>query len=83
MVTKPNRLGRNMAELLAIEADLTKRNVGLVILSMGGGRLETRNPSMRLMLTILAGVTEWKRELMLERQRERTFNGRCHDEARL
>jgi DNA invertase Pin-like site-specific DNA recombinase len=58
------------AELLAIEADLSKRGVGLVVLSMGGERLDTRNPTSKLMLTILAGVATWEREIMLERQRE-------------
>ena len=70
IVTKPDRLARSTAELLAIEADLSKRGVGLVVLSMGGERLDTRNPTSKLMLTILAGVATWEREIMLERQRE-------------
>lgn len=69
-VTKPDRLARSTAELLAIEADLSRRGIGLVVLSMGGERLDTRNPTARLMLTILAGVAMWEREIMLERQRE-------------
>lgn len=69
-VTKPDRLARSTAELLMIEADLSKRGVGLVVLSMGGERLDTRNPTSKLMLTILAGVATWEREIMLERQRE-------------
>jgi DNA invertase Pin-like site-specific DNA recombinase len=69
-VTKPDRLARNTAELLTIEADLSKRGVGLVVLSMGGERLDTRNPTSKLMLTILGGVATWEREIMLERQRE-------------
>jgi DNA invertase Pin-like site-specific DNA recombinase len=69
-VTKPDRLARSTAELLSIEADLTKRGIGLVILSMGGERLDTRKPTSKLMLTILAGVATWEREIMLERQRE-------------
>ena len=69
-VTKPDRLARSTAELLSIEADLSKRGVGLVVLSMGGERLDTRNPTSKLMLTILAGVATWEREIMLERQRE-------------
>ncbi len=40
MVTKPDRLARSTADLLAIEADLSKRKIGLVVLSMGGERLE-------------------------------------------
>jgi DNA invertase Pin-like site-specific DNA recombinase len=69
-VTKPDRLARSTAELLIIEADLSKRGIGLVVLSMGGERLDTRNPTSKLMLTILAGVATWEREIMLERQRE-------------
>jgi DNA invertase Pin-like site-specific DNA recombinase len=70
VVTKPDRLARSTAALLAIETDLSKRGVGLVVLSMGGERLDTRNPTAKLMLTILAGVATWEREIMLERQRE-------------
>ncbi len=69
-VTKPDRLARSTAELLTIEADLSKRSIGLIVLSMGGERLDTRNPTSKLMLTILAGVATWEREIMLERQRE-------------
>ena len=70
MVSKPDRLARNTAELLTIEQGLTARGVGLVILSMGGERIDTRNPTSKLILTILAGVATWEREIMLERQRE-------------
>jgi DNA invertase Pin-like site-specific DNA recombinase len=69
-VTKPDRLARSTAELLAIEVDLSKRDIGMIVLSMGGERLDTRNPTSKLMLTILAGVATWEREIMLERQRE-------------
>jgi DNA invertase Pin-like site-specific DNA recombinase len=70
MVTKPDRLARSTADLLAIEADLSQRGIGLIILSMGGERLDTRSPTAKLMLTILGGVATWEREIMLERQRE-------------
>jgi len=70
VVTKPDRLARSTADLLAIVADLSRRGIGLVVLSMGGERLDTRNPTSKLMLTILAGVATWEREIMLERQRE-------------
>ena len=69
-VTKPDRLARSTKELLEIEADLSKRGIGLLVLSMGGIALDTRNPTSKLMLTILAGVATWEREIMLERQRE-------------
>ena len=68
-VTKPDRL-RSTADLLSIEADLSKRGIALVILSMDGERLDTRKLTSKLMFTILAGVATWEREVMLERQRE-------------
>ena len=71
MVTKPDRLARSTADLLAIQTDLEERGVDLVIQSMG---LDTRgngsNPTTRLQLTILAAVAQFERELMLERQKE-------------
>jgi len=70
VVTKPDRLARSTAELLSVQTDLAQRGVGLVVLSMGGEKLDTRNPTSKLMLTILAGVATWEREIMLERQRE-------------
>ena len=70
IVTKADRLARSTQELLTIEKKLSDKGVGLVILSMGGERLDTRNPTSKLMLTILAAVAQWEREVMLERQRE-------------
>ncbi len=69
VVTKPDRLARNTAELLTIETDLTARKIGLVVLSIGGERIDTRSATSRLILTILGGVAEWERKIMLERQK--------------
>ena len=69
-VTKPDRLALNTADLLKIERYGSARGIGLIVLSMGGERFDTRNPTSRLILTILAGVATWGREIMLERQRE-------------
>jgi DNA invertase Pin-like site-specific DNA recombinase len=70
MVTKPDRLARSTSHLLSIVEDLNARSIGLIVLSMGGERVDTRNPTSKLILTILAGVAAWEREIMLERQRE-------------
>jgi DNA invertase Pin-like site-specific DNA recombinase len=70
IVTKPDRLARSVADLVGIVRDLDKRGVGLVLLSMGGDRVDTRNPTSKLMLHILASVAEFERDVMLERQRE-------------
>jgi DNA invertase Pin-like site-specific DNA recombinase len=70
IVTKPDRLARSTAHLLTIVEDLNRRGVGLVLLSMGGERMDTRNPTAKFMLTMLAAVAELERNLMLERQKE-------------
>lgn len=70
VTTKPDRLARSTGDLLAIVAKLEAKGVALVVLSMGGEKLDTRNPTSKLILTILAGVATWEREIMLERQRE-------------
>jgi len=70
VVTKPDRLARSVADLLALVESLGKRGVGLRVLSMGGAELDTSMPTGRLMLTMLGAVAEFERALMLERQRE-------------
>ncbi len=70
VVTKPDRLARSTRELLDIEDGLRARGIGLTVLSMGGEQLDTSKPTSKLMLTILAAVASWEREIMLERQRE-------------
>lgn len=70
VATKPDRLARSTADMLALVSRLEAKGVGLVILSMGGQRLDTRTPTGKLMLTMLAAVAEFERQLMLERQRE-------------
>ena len=70
MVAKPDRLARSTADLLGIVARLEAKGVALVVLSMGGSPVDTRTPTGKLMLTMLAAVAEFERDLMLDRQRE-------------
>ena len=70
VATKPDRIGRSTEDLLAIVRRLEGKGVGLVVLSMGGQRVDTRTATGKLMLTMLAAVATFERDLMLERQRE-------------
>jgi DNA invertase Pin-like site-specific DNA recombinase len=70
VVTKPDRLARSTENLLAIVRTLERKNVGLIVMSMGGQRLDTRCPTGKLLLTMLGAVAAFERELMLERMRE-------------
>ncbi len=66
-VTKLDRLARSVRDLMAIVDRLAAKGVALRILAMN---MDTATPTGKLMLTILGGVAEFERELMLERQRE-------------
>lgn len=70
LVTKPDRLARSVADLLAIVTRLETKGVALRILSMGGSAVDTGTPTGKLMLTMLGAIAEFERSLMLERQRE-------------
>jgi DNA invertase Pin-like site-specific DNA recombinase len=69
-VTKHDRLARSTTDLLRIVEDFYRRGVGLVMLSMGGQKIDTRSPTGKLMVTMLAAIAEFERGLLLERQRE-------------
>lgn len=64
--TRPDRIARSASDLLAIVKRLQDRKVDVRILSLG---IDTTTPTGRLMLTVLAGMAEFERDLMLERQR--------------
>lgn len=70
VVTKPDRLARSTADLLGYVQTVQAKKCGLIILSMNGTTLDTTSPTSKLMLTMLAAVAEFERDLMLERQRE-------------
>ncbi len=54
---------------LSVRADLNTAmaQVGLRVLNLG---MDTQTPTGRLILTVLGGVAQFEREMMLERQRE-------------
>lgn len=67
VVTKLDRLARSVANLLEIVIRLEAKGVALRILNLG---LDTATPTGKLMLTVMGGVAEFERSMMLERQRE-------------
>lgn len=67
IVTRLDRLARSVAHLMEILATLAKKGASLRILAMG---IDTATPTGKLMLTVLGGIAEFEREIMLERQRE-------------
>ncbi|HLO77107.1 MAG TPA: recombinase family protein [Magnetospirillum sp.] len=67
VVTKLDRLARSVGHLLTITDTIKAKGADLRILNMG---IDTATPTGKLMLTVLGGIAEFEREIMLERQRE-------------
>jgi len=67
VVTKLDRLARSVAHLMEVLAALDAKGASLRILGLG---IDTATPTGKLMLTILGGIAEFERGIMLERQRE-------------
>jgi len=67
VVTKLDRLARSVAHLMEVLAALDAKGASLRILGLG---IDTATSTGKLMLTILGGVAEFERGIMLERQRE-------------
>jgi DNA invertase Pin-like site-specific DNA recombinase len=67
VVTKLDRLARSVADLMSILQALERKHVAMRILNLG---MDTQTPTGKRMLTVLGGVAQFEREMMLERQRE-------------
>jgi DNA invertase Pin-like site-specific DNA recombinase len=67
MVTALDRLARSVADLMEICKTAERKQVTIRVLNLG---MDTNTPTGKLMLTMLAGVAQFEREIMLERQRE-------------
>jgi DNA invertase Pin-like site-specific DNA recombinase len=65
-VTRPDRLARSTTDLLDTVQSLTERGVTVRILSMD---VDTATATGKLLLTLMAAIAAFERDLMLERQR--------------
>ena len=67
VVTEYARLARSVRDLLSIIDELTAKSVQLRSVKE---QFDTTTPQGKLMLTIFAGLAEFEREMILQRQRE-------------
>jgi DNA invertase Pin-like site-specific DNA recombinase len=67
VVTALTRLGRSVVDLLQIKEELETKGVNLKILELG---IDTGTPIGRMLFTMIGAISQFERELMLERQRE-------------
>ncbi|WP_422406987.1 MULTISPECIES: recombinase family protein [Gammaproteobacteria] len=66
VITKMDRIARNVREGIALIDELTEQEITLKVLNMG---TFDSSPNSRLIRNILLSVADWEREMMLERQR--------------
>ncbi len=66
-VWKLDRLGRDLRHLVNLVGDLTRRGIGLKVLSGEGASIDTTTANGRLVFAIFAGLAEFERELIVER----------------
>ena len=67
VVTKLDRLARSVNHLMQIIDDLSAKSAHLRIIGLG---IDAAGPTGKLILTVLGGMAEFERGIMLERQRE-------------
>ncbi|MBS0961478.1 recombinase family protein, partial [Acetobacter thailandicus] len=67
VVWKLDRLGRNLHHLINTVHDLTRRGIGLKVLSGHGATIDTTTPAGKLVFGIFAALAEFERELITER----------------
>ena len=71
IIWKLDRLGRNLKHLVDTAQELTKRSIGLKVLTGQGASIDTTTASGKLVFGIFAALADFERELI----RERTLAG--------
>ncbi|WP_457950658.1 recombinase family protein [Pseudarthrobacter sp. alpha12b] len=67
VITTLDRLGRSTQDMLKLAEELKARGVGLRVLNLGGGDVDTRTPTGQMMLTIFAALAQMELEIKRER----------------
>lgn len=67
VVWKLDRLGRDLRHLINLVHDLTSRGVGLKVLTGHGATIDTTTAAGKLIFGIFAALSEFERELIVER----------------
>ena len=70
VVTKLDRLARNVMHMGELLQQIKTKGAGLVILSLGSETVDTTTATGKLILNIMVSVAQFEREMMKERQVE-------------
>lgn len=74
VVTRLDRIGRSTVDILRTVQDLDSRGITIEALDT---KLDTRTPAGRLVLSVLASMAEFERNLIVERTREGLAHARA------
>jgi DNA invertase Pin-like site-specific DNA recombinase len=69
IVWKLNRLGRDLKHLIHLVDELQNNDIGLKVLSGAGAQIDTTTPNGRMIFGLFAVLSEFERELIVERTR--------------
>lgn len=70
VVTKLDRFARSTKDALNTIEYLNDKSVGLIVLNMGGDKVDTTTAIGKLMIVVLSGIAEFEADLNKERQTE-------------
>ncbi|MBY0210639.1 MULTISPECIES: recombinase family protein [Priestia] len=68
VVTKLGRFARSTKDALSTIEYLNNKDVSLIVLNMGGDKVDTATAIGKLMITVLSGIAEFKEDMIKERQ---------------
>ncbi|RNE48864.1 recombinase family protein [Corynebacterium alimapuense] len=74
VVTRLDRLGRNLAETVNTIADLAERGINVKVLEPA---LDTSRPADKVVVNVMASLAEWERDLLVQRTREGVAHARA------
>lgn len=67
VVTRLDRLGRNLVETVTTISDLSERSINVKVLDPS---LDTSRPADKVVVNVMASLAEWERDLLIQRTRE-------------
>ncbi len=70
VVTKLDRFARSTKDALNTIEELNEKGIALIVLNMGGDRVDTSTAIGKLMITVLSGIAEFEADMIRERQLE-------------
>lgn len=74
VVTRLDRLGRNLVETVTTIADLAERDINVRVLEPA---LDTSRAPDKVIINVMASLAEWERDLLVQRTREGVAHARA------